>query len=427
MLVTDLTDDSTSECVNDKLFFPHRSADDRLLVWPFTLDVSSYRQTDIINAHLSKLSPQGKLNDALLDFSINHHALVELSGKSLNKCYHYHPQFFAKLKEFAGYTPKERYDILKSWTHPHSLFSKDFLIFPINVNNIHWYGICCIRSSLVFKTKQNSSIKCDCFGNLPCIVVMDSMVSRKGVSAYKKDIDYVKEYLSHEWLERSCTYIQNITGEVTYENEIRKWVNVECLIVQTPKQPSHNDWDCGVYTIRNCNNIMKYCPSSKIEDINSNFSKYVQECQYSHSDIVSDRLGILSTISTLIEEYADYREERKLPPLNNQYTSEELGIIRSNGVTEIDLNIDDTVDAKLTPISPLWTNVKKSDQLSPLRTVSYHEPILTVLILSEFELSVLLIPKILDIFLLYVLDDYLDINILLIIKRLRLISNNRNA
>jgi len=276
MIVTDLTDDSTSECVNDKLFFPHRSAEDKLLEWPFTRDVS-YRQIDISNAHLSKLSPEGKLDDYLLDFSITHHALVELAGKSLDKCYHYNPQFWAKLKEFAGSTPKERYDILKSWTYSHSLFSKDFLIFPINVVNIHWYAICCIRSSLVFKTKPNSSLKCDHLGNLPCIVVMDSMASRKGVSAYKKDINFVNEYLTHEWLERSCTYIQNITGEVSYENEIRKWENVKCLIVQTPKQPSLNDWDCGLYTIRNCTNIMKYCPSSRIEDINSNFYKYVQD------------------------------------------------------------------------------------------------------------------------------------------------------
>ena len=252
------------------------------------------------------------------------------------------------------------------------------------------------------------------------------MAARRGVIAYKKDIDSVKEYLSHEWLERSCSFFQIATGEVSYEKERLKWESVNCLIVPTPKQPTLNDWDCGVYTIRNCNNIIKYCPSSSIQDIDSKFSNYVQECIYSHSDIVEDRFQILSTLTTLIEEFNDLTKKFSLPPLNPQYTAEELGFRRSDGVTVIDHDIDDIYEEILSNVSPITTSYLNVDQNPLVTTEKFHVVSTNDLIFSEFDLTVILTPKIFEIIAHYLLDDFKDINMLLIIKRLRQIIINNN-
>ena len=115
-----------------------------------------------------------------------------------------------------------------------------------------------------------------------------------------------------------------------------------------------------------------------------------------------------------------------MPPLNPQYTAEELGFRRSDGVTVIDHNIDDIYEEILSNVSPITTSYLNVDQNPLVTTEKFHVVSTNDLIFSEFDLTVILTPKIFEIIAHYLLDDFKDINMLLIIKRLRQIIINNN-
>ena len=112
--------------------------------------------------------------------------------------------------------------------------------------------------------------------------------------------------------------------------------------------------------------------------------------------------------------------------MNPQYTAEELGFQRSDGVTEIDQKNVDISEENLSNISPITTSYLDVDQNKVVITEISHVSSTNALIFSEFDLTVILTPKIFEIIVHYLLDDFKDINMLLIIKRLRPIIINNN-
>lgn len=141
----------------------------------------------IHNGLAFRLEAPNQFNDALIYFGVLHFCLEgirELHGlnpsDALENVHFFSTQLFTKLKINITLQPQERYKCVYNWAHPTPIFKKKFLLFIVNVSNVHWYSICFIRPSLAFKSLDGEIS--DKFGNLPCILVMDSISKKKGLT-----------------------------------------------------------------------------------------------------------------------------------------------------------------------------------------------------------------------------------------------------
>ncbi|GFT74836.1 hypothetical protein TNCV_3150391 [Trichonephila clavipes] len=162
----------------------------------------------------------------------------------------------------------KRFNLVKSWTRRVDLFSKDYIVIPVN-NCGHWYlVIVCFPGNMTdfpntlkksdmnnenmvnelgcsqVSASMDESSASDCNSNgsqrqgMPCICVFDSMFDVKRSSYAAK---LVKEYLEVEYVIRKGVYLS--------------FKPIRVFAMNCPQQT--NASDCGVYLLKNFETFFK--------------------------------------------------------------------------------------------------------------------------------------------------------------------------
>lgn len=282
-------------------FKPELGMSEKVLYWPTVRDPQKYRQCRIDNWEASILMDNLEFNGNLMEFSLWHYAMEGCGDpKTLNHVYFFDPLFYPHLKKLEKQSSSERYIHGNRWISDVSIFSKKFIIFPINESNIHWNMISFVRPYLVFQNLFFQFDPKDEKTDLPCVLIMDSLCTHRNVQRYMPKVNILIDFLVEDWVMRSCTALQRATGEVTFREERAKWRKVPVLILPSPQQP--NSIDCGVYTILNIKNIMKDLPSSTSKDISNQFYKHTSQNWYTHTEVQEERDNLYQTIHSLIDD-----------------------------------------------------------------------------------------------------------------------------
>jgi len=182
-----------------------------------------------------RLQPGVYLNDNLLDFYLQY-LYLEKWDESLRKRVHLFNTFFFKKwignKQQKGEVNLDfdlrRYRKVKKWTKTVDIFTKDFLVVPVNYK-LHWsLGIVCFPGA-VLDDNKTASRRC-------CILGFDSLARfRRG------HFDEIKRYLNMAWSGR----IESSVPQLPFTDK-----SCASIPVQTPSQS--NGKDCGVFVLHNC-------------------------------------------------------------------------------------------------------------------------------------------------------------------------------
>ena len=82
-------------------------------------------------------------------------------------------------------------------------------------------------------------------------------------------------------------------------------------MVDSPLQP--NGFDCGLYTVKNCELIMKHLETSTNTDIEQAFTSFSCVLDYTVDDILAHRLNMRVLIESLMPAYRSVRLSLNLP------------------------------------------------------------------------------------------------------------------
>eukprot|EP00494_Astrolonche_serrata_P032584 UN32853 len=86
---------------------------------------------------IGRLRENAYLNDSIIDFYMKYLCLEKLEPDVREKIFLFSQFFYTKLLENKDATPKRRKKALRTWTRKKDLFSKDYILIPINESN-HW-------------------------------------------------------------------------------------------------------------------------------------------------------------------------------------------------------------------------------------------------------------------------------------------------
>jgi len=301
-LLVDISEERMfSELDESRKFVPALSANAVVLTWPFQKH-DSFGISTIYNDWAWRLRGHCWLNSTLVEFGILHYLLESCGDPKRTDLVHvFDASLLPTLEKGKDQSAEERYLKVEKWSSKVTVFEKEFLLFPVNVNELHWYTICFIRPTMVFKSLENDVSRVDASHDSPCIVVMDSMSGNKSSHHYRKQVSLLKDYLIWEWLTKSCTVMQIKKGYVSYGMELLKWQQIPVLVLQTPQQP--NDYDCGIYTIKNMKNIIRFLPSTSLEDVSNNLVLFSSLNEYTQSDVDDERRVYCGILESLISEF----------------------------------------------------------------------------------------------------------------------------
>lgn len=299
-IVIDVDNEDTSSTKrmynsSNKTFLSEIDGSKVVLIYPMVMDRETYRQTTIYNGDAERTFAPNLLNDSLVEFALTHFILENSESDDF---YNFDPIFITQLRKYSHLTPLERYSNVRNMTGMISIFSKDFLLIPVNVDNIHWFSIVVIRAASIFNPISPVDVQ------RPCILVMDSLCSRKTIQNYSTDIKLLSEYLIMEWMHSSCQSLQRKHFDSAYKLELNKFKLLTSFLLPTPQQP--NDYDCGFYMIRNLINIVKYRPHTYASVFDDEFAEFLSETFFNHLEICSDREYLRTVISSMILEYRDF-------------------------------------------------------------------------------------------------------------------------
>mmetsp|Transcript_4881 Transcript_4881/g.10776 ORF Transcript_4881/g.10776 Transcript_4881/m.10776 type:complete len:425 (-) Transcript_4881:19-1293(-) len=181
-----------------------RGSPDEVLVSRFSVDVT--------RRQLSCLLPSTWLNDEVVNFycKLLQERCDRAAGSSTPSCWFTNTFFWGKLSGEGGRSYS--YKDVKRWTvrAKVDIFTKDFVIFPINVNSMHWT---CGAINLRDK----------------CFYYLDSM-DQSPPSTF---VPFLRRYLNDEHLARKGTPLEGVDS----------WCRVH---IEVPQQS--NGYDCGVFT-----------------------------------------------------------------------------------------------------------------------------------------------------------------------------------
>ena len=147
-------------------------------------------------------------------------------------------------------------------------------------------------------------------GNLPCILIFDSLPRRR-VQNYVDDISLVRQYLTMEWISKAYPKIYVSTNNISFHTEHMQWDKVYKVLVDSPIQP--NGFDCGLYTVKNCEWIMTHLETSTQTDIEQAFTSFSCVLDYTVDDILAHRLNMRVLIESLMSAYRSVRLSLNLP------------------------------------------------------------------------------------------------------------------
>jgi len=195
----------------------------------------SHGAVTLTMSDVSRLQPGVYLNDNLLDFYLQY-LYLEKWDESLRKRVHLFNTFFFKKwignKQQKGEVNLDfdlrRYRKVKKWTKTVDIFTKDFLVVPVNYK-LHWsLGIVCFPGA-VLDDNKTAARRC-------CILGFDSLARfRRG------HFDEIKRYLNMAWSGR----IESSVPQLPFTDK-----SCASIPVQTPSQS--NGKDCGVFVLHNC-------------------------------------------------------------------------------------------------------------------------------------------------------------------------------
>jgi len=140
--------------------------------------------------------------------------------------------FYEKLEK-----RQEAYNKIQKWTNKVDIFSKDFLIIPINENS-HWSLVIVCYPGLVpathsEKDKDPANKKMPKKNGEPCIIYLDSL------SGKKKSIHKIRDYLKREWQARKA-----LQGE-----KVENFLDDKLPYYQPDVPNQANYYDCGLFLL----------------------------------------------------------------------------------------------------------------------------------------------------------------------------------
>lgn len=200
----------------------------------------------------------------------------------------------------------------------HSIFEKDFVIFPICTHS-HWeLVIVCYPNAMLQKNKED--------GKCCSILILDSLNGKRKTSKIRVIQRWMNfEYHCMEKYEQNMENVKNENISIARKVTLK---NCPSLCAQVPKQP--NFVDCGVFALRN---ILQFGKQFGFE--NTSDLKMVNQCTeewYSIEEGVEYRAEIKLIMDELIEdqrETLDKRRKRELKKKNKKRRKKQLLITRN--------------------------------------------------------------------------------------------------
>ncbi|PAA76542.1 hypothetical protein BOX15_Mlig016695g2 [Macrostomum lignano] len=211
----------------------------------------------ITNADLMCLNPCEYLNDVAIDFYLKYMYHEMLTPEQRKSTHIFNCFFFKRLSqkldpppgkdESAASLAIRRHETVAKWTRKVDLFTKDFILIPIN-ENCHWFlAVICfpwmvgmvnytgsaeaqVNSLLPFDVRMAS----DGTLRMPCVLMFDSLMG----STRSPNVLAIREYLQVEWDIKK----RSMKGPKVFDKET---IRGYCPCV--PLQP--NTVDCGPYVL----------------------------------------------------------------------------------------------------------------------------------------------------------------------------------
>ena len=270
------------------------------------------------------------LNDSLVEFGILH-ALHQsmLKDQANSKFYFIGTKMYTKFLEYLDRHKNEHlaYREVHKWTKHVDLFSKEVILFPIH-EFTHWYLIAFLNigTSMHNVVSQPGSTVED----HSLIFVMDSLP--KQISYYNKHILNLCSYLSLEYFAKKMTTLQVATTGVGISDLKAVFKNVPRVILKSPKQP--NGYDCGMYLIRNCRNLIANYPSLKDGVLRTTSSKKTISpiFDYNQEDVQNDRMLMFDVIVSTYEESIIYKNSRTHETDEPKKSTEDKEVLKTTAV-----------------------------------------------------------------------------------------------
>jgi len=215
----------------------------------------------VYESDLATLGPVEMLNDTIVDFYMNWILHDFIPKEQRDKIYIFNSFFYTKLSKGLGpglkLQPKarskkisENFTMLKNWTKHVNIFSKDYIVVPIN-EDTHWYLAVIVNPSIGFVTsKENTNGSLDASSpasgaqpNAPevPVFIFDSLLENDAVKKHRPVAELLLEYLHLEYRDKKNEH--QLQGVAYRKNACR-------VIIpdNTPQQQNH--YDCGVFMLQ---------------------------------------------------------------------------------------------------------------------------------------------------------------------------------
>ena len=200
-------------------------------------------RVEIYGRDLLCLKPQEYLNDNIIDFYLQYVMINSISPEIRAKTHIFTTFFFTKLTEKKKDNSSEKdqskrvYDRVKKWLRKVDVFSKDYLVIPVNRSH-HWFLIIVCNANNVQDVDGSAdviTIDKKSKEEMPCIVVMDSLgvVRTGGTNKLTQPIRYC---LEEEWKNKK-------NSAKTFDHALIPDRNIK-----PPLQD--NSFDCGLFLIK---------------------------------------------------------------------------------------------------------------------------------------------------------------------------------
>lgn len=225
---------------------------------------------------IRRLKPGVYINDNLLDFYLSY-LYWEKWDESLRERVHVFNSFF--FKKWIGCKQREgegtsgfklsRYSVVKKWTKNVDIFTKDFLVIPVNYH-LHWSLAIVCNPRGMLENSMNSKRRC-------CILGFDSLTKFRNLHFAE-----IKKFLDMARNDRGKKALRVLP----FANDKR----CSCIPTKAPSQS--NGADCGLFVMQNCEKFFDSIGNS------NNLTLTLGNNWYSSLDISQKRTQILDLIST---------------------------------------------------------------------------------------------------------------------------------
>eukprot|EP01036_Dinobryon_divergens_P031028 gene31028-40363_t len=296
---------------------------------------------------LERLEPKVFLNDSLIDFKI-FHILLNLSPEKREAVHLLGCSFYSNLQSFRRKQVQRYNELLCNIMRVVNIFTKDFILIPINVKgSLHW-SLCIIVRPLQYllhryisdEEKHKFPIIGEEKPQRGCILHMNSYPS---IHSSKEICDQIQQALSDMWmLQRSKeTFSTSVTSYLSHQGlSVDETIDIVGLIntridsrgerhmfeylpsisCKVPIQP--NGYDCGVYILKFVECVLGINLSTHEAAISTSLIDQVNENLFSHEDLKEYRADLRNTLNTMAAEYKIWKQDN--PSYGNDDELEEF-------------------------------------------------------------------------------------------------------